>query len=89
MKLKQSSRMDKPNALALPKSLQVSVQVCRFVVVLGLGYILDAASLFVGQHSLQPLRIVWSALYAVKAGTHTWLISAIVSFSIPVPVTRL
>lgn len=70
VELEQSSRVDKPNALALPKSLQVSVQVCRFVVVLGLGYILDTASLFMRQHSLQPLRIVWSAQYAVKAGTH-------------------
>lgn len=70
VELEQSSRVDKPNALALPKSLQVSVQVCRFVVVLRLGYILDTASLFMRQHSLQPLPIVWSAQYVVKAGTH-------------------
>ena len=73
VELEQSSRVDKPNALALPKSLQVSVQVCRFVVVLGLDYILDTASLFTRQHSLQPLRNV-GQLSTLSRRVHTYVV---------------
>jgi len=76
VELEQSSRVDKPNALALPKSLQVFI-------------FLTPLPSSRGSTRFNHCEMLVSSVRCQGGYTHTWLISAIVSSPISLPVRRL